>query len=149
MASVRFSNLLALSLVLGSPALAAPETDVALTSREFLDALATNPAAAKSFVTGDAVAVVGDIGGPFADFLRDVRPKIKWLASCRVTSLIARPLPEAHTLTDDEVPPRLQGGRLSVVEGSYSCISPSGRKVDVSVSVMLKNGRIVQFTMQP
>ena len=134
-------------LVAALPSIAPAEPDVTQRARLFLETLATNPSRTSELVTADAVAAIGDIGGPFSEFLTELRPKVGWFATCRVASLEAKPSPFGADSRSDDIPPRFRGGKLEVFEGAYSCTWPNGSVRDVPVMVILKDDRVVQFMM--
>jgi hypothetical protein len=136
-----------ITLAIGAATVTPAQLDPVQTARTFLEAFASNPSATKKLVAADAMIVVGDIGGRYSEFLRKVRPKANWLATCSVTSLQSKPLPAQAELEKEDSPPWLKGGELALVEGTYSCTDPSGAKGDVVLSVVLKGGRVAQFAM--
>ena len=142
MAIVRTTQLIAASLALQSATPQSPPVDPTATARTFLETLASNPSAAESLGTTDALIVVGDIGGPLSQFLREVRPEAAWLATCRVASLELKPSPTEAELNSDDTPPWMKGGNIALVGGVYSCTRPDGATTEVQVSVVLRNERV-------
>lgn len=124
---------------------ASQSVDAQARARQFLEAFAANPAAAKQFATEDATIIVGDIGGPYGDYVKIIQSAGSWMKTCRVASLAERPGPSADELKD--APPRYRGGKLSLIEGAYACARPDGTKFDYKFDVILKDDRVLQLAL--
>jgi hypothetical protein len=114
-------------------------------ARYFLETFATNPLEAKNFITKDAKMAVGDIGGPFNDYLKVLRRKPDWLAGCVVGQLEQKPIPSGEELKD--APPWMRGGKLSLIEGRYDCQSADGSKGGFRVSLVMRDDRVAMLAL--
>jgi hypothetical protein len=135
----------ALSVVLTSAA--SQSVDAQARARQFLEAFAANPATAKQFATKDATIVVGDIGGPYGDYVPILKSEGPWLKTCRVDQFKKKPEPPVGELKNDELPPRYRGGTLSLFEGAYMCTRPDGSKFDFKFELVLKDDRVVDIAL--
>jgi hypothetical protein len=144
-----FGTIEALASVLALQS-AAPAPSVAETiarTRTFLQVLASNPQGTGEFVTADARVALGEAGGSFAEFMKEMRPEMGWLATCRVGELEWRPLPPAAERENEETPPWLKGD-IAWVEGAYSCMR-AGAKADYKAFVVTRGGKVVLLGLSP
>jgi hypothetical protein len=122
----------------------APTTNALEAARTFLEAFAAEPTAARQYVTRDAMVVMGDIGGPFNDYVTIIRSEAPdLLTGCRIGQLQEKPGPTAAELKDG--PPRYQGGKLTVFDGNYDCAQNKSRVSDFKFIVILKDDRVVEL----
>lgn len=129
--------------VAASPAPAVPANTV--TARSFLEAFAVNPKEAKRFTTQDAMMVMGDIGGPFDDYVKIIVREKNFLATCRVGEVRGKPAPSAEEQKDPDLDPRLKHGSISVFDGTYSCPQTDGSNRKVEFTVVLRDDLVLDF----
>ena len=118
--------------------------DAPARARQFLEAFAADPVSAKQFVTKDATIIMGDIGGSYDDYVKVIRTEAPdWLKTCQVVRLEEKPSPTTEELKDG--PPRYQGGKISVLNGSFSCARQDGSKSDREFTVVMKGDQVVDL----
>jgi hypothetical protein len=133
---------LAISLALSSAA--SQGVDAEGRARQFLEAFAVSPKAAKQFTTKDAAVIVGDIGGTFDDYAKVMRRHPNALKACQVGELKWKQDLSAVEQNDPDLDPRLKTGRIRAFDGSFSCPHAEGSKA-IEYTVVLRDDLVVEF----
>ena len=144
-------SLFATALISSGGTAPAVSADDVVTSRAFIQALATGAAGARKYATDDALLVVGDIGWKLAEAL-DAKPNMfPLLSTCHVGETHRQPVESAASL--EQMMWRTGGsmeGKLSSVEGTMICPSrdvPNTQRTN-NFSVILLGGQVVALSLQ-
>jgi hypothetical protein len=137
--------LLSAAALIAASGQAATEEPVRET-RAFLETFVANPQATKDMATSDARMVVDGVGGPYAEILstmHDQKP-----AGCRVEALAQKPTPPAATMRGYPPPSFRTPGHFALVTATYQCPGRGGEMQPADVTVYLKDGRVVLFSVE-
>lgn len=128
---------------------AAQAPDAVGEARAFLGAFVADPKTTKNMVTSDALFAVHDIGGPYADFLSGMPADKPMMASCSVQSLEQKPTPPEADIRQYPAPSFKTPGHFALVTGTFLCRTPEGQSRRSDLSVLLKDGQVALFGIQP
>ena len=130
---------------------AAQLPDPLVSARAFLTAFSKSPLQAKKLVADDALIIVGDIGGTYAEFVAEMPSGLLVkFQGCRVGNLAVKPVDPSMSLdemfgTGRDRPGK--GGKISVVEGQYNCRGPNDSSADSRVTIVFEGDRVAALAL--
>lgn len=131
-----------LAIVPAGPADA--QGDPVAVARAFMAAVRYGDVTAiRALRTGDAVMVGGDVAIPFAE--GDGAFAGMRLEGCTVADLSLTPKPFAAAPSDTLFPRSIRRGGGWMVEGTWSCPTPTGNRHVTAVQIVVADGKVALF----